>query len=377
MRTWPIPKLRERSPLEARIAALVARPWFWALLLIVIVAFPLGRSLARPLPQPPKMRLALPAYELSNLRGEKFGSKDLEGKVYVADFIFTSCPSVCPKLTKTMERIQNRTKNLGTSLQLVSFTVDPENDSPEKLAAFARHYHVNPTRWSFLTGSLASVEATVIKGFKISMGKEEVGEGLFSIFHGERLVLVDGDANIRGFYEADDDGVATLIRDADVLLNVRDWGPGAPLHVAHASASGPSGGPATSAFGPSGGPATSAFGPSGGPATSAFGPSGGPATGLRPQWRRTSPGPRAALQRRPSAPVAALQRRPSAPVAALQTLHPPRKSRRRARKSRRNEGETRTNSPRVPRKISPVVLTRPAKTGYTRDIVEDPGKTTE
>ena len=241
------PEVGERSPLEARIAALVARPWFWALLLIVIVAFPLGRSLARPMPQPPKMRLALPAYELSNLRGEKFGSKDLEGKVYVADFIFTTCPSVCPKLTKTMERIQNRTKNLGTSLQLVSFTVDPENDTPEKLAAFARQYHVNPTRWSFLTGSLANVETTVIKGFKIAMGKEEVGEGLFSIFHGERLVLVDGDANIRGFYEADDDGVATLIRDADVLLNVRDWGPGTPLHDARS--------PATSASGPSGGPA--------------------------------------------------------------------------------------------------------------------------
>lgn len=58
------------------------------------------------------------------------------------------------------------------------------------------------------------------------MGKEDVGEGLFSIFHGEKLVLVDGDGNIRGYYDADDDGVATLIRDADVLLNLRDWGPG-------------------------------------------------------------------------------------------------------------------------------------------------------
>ena len=222
------PEVGERTPLEARVSAIVARPWFWALVLILIVAFPLGRSLARPLPQPPKMRLALPAYELTNQRGQKFGSKDLEGKVYVADFIFSSCPSVCPKLTRTMERLQNRTKNLGTSLQLVSFTVDPENDSPERLAAFAKNYHVNPTRWSFLTGSLGDIETTVIKGFKIAMGKEDVGEGLFSIFHGERLVLVDGDANIRGYYEADDDGVATLIRDADVLLNLRDWGPGTP-----------------------------------------------------------------------------------------------------------------------------------------------------
>ena len=172
------------------------------------------------------MRLALPAYELTNQRGEPFGSKDLAGKVYVADFIFTSCPSVCPKLTKRMEQIARKTKNMGTSLQLVTFTVDPENDTPAKLAEFSAKLHTNPTRWTFLTGSLAGIETTVIKGFKIAMGKEDVGEGLFSIFHGERLVLVDGDGNIRGYYEADDDGVATLIRDADVLVNLRDWGNG-------------------------------------------------------------------------------------------------------------------------------------------------------
>lgn len=220
------PEVGERTPLEARISALVARPLFWITLLLLIVAFPIGRSLARPLPLPPKMRIALPAYELVNQRGDKFGSKDLEGKVYVADFIFTSCPSVCPKLTRTMQRIQRRTKNLNTSFQLVSFTVDPENDTPERLATFAHSYQANPTRWSFLTGSLASIETTVVKGFKIAMGKEDVGEGLFSIFHGEKLVLVDGEGNIRGYYDADDDGVATLIRDADVLLNLRDWGPG-------------------------------------------------------------------------------------------------------------------------------------------------------
>ncbi|MFO0589079.1 MAG: SCO family protein [Polyangiaceae bacterium] len=220
------PEVGERAPLEARISGLVARPLFWIVLLLLIAAYPIGRALARPLPTPPKMRLALPAYELRNQKNEPFGSKDLAGKVYVADFIFTSCPSVCPKLTKRMEQISRRTKNMGTSLQLVTFTVDPENDTPDKLAEFAAKHHTNPTRWTFLTGSLAGIETTVIKGFKIAMGKEDVGEGLFSIFHGEKLVLVDGDGNIRGYYEADDDGVATLIRDADVLVNLRDWGPG-------------------------------------------------------------------------------------------------------------------------------------------------------
>lgn len=206
---------------EARISSLVARPLFWVLLILAVIAFPVARSLLRPLPKPPSMRLHVAPFELINQRGQSFGSRDLAGKVYVADFIFTSCGGPCPRLTKAMERIQKRTKNLGTAFQLVTITVDPENDTPERLSLYARDYHVNPTRWSFLTGPQADVERTVVKGFKLAMGKEEEGMGMF---HSERLVLVDGDNNIRGLYEDNDDGIASLIRDADVLLNLRDWG---------------------------------------------------------------------------------------------------------------------------------------------------------
>ena len=217
------PRADGRSAIEARISALVARPVFWILLFLFILSFPISRSLARPLPQPPKLRLAVPAFELTDQRGQPFGSNDLEGKVYAVDFIYTSCGGPCPRLTKTMERIQKRTKNLGTALQLVTFTVDPENDTPEKLTEYSRGYHVNPTRWHFLTGPEKEIERVVVKGFKSAISKEEMGVG-----HSERILLVDGDANIRGIYDSDDDGVATLIRDADVLLNLRDWGPGAP-----------------------------------------------------------------------------------------------------------------------------------------------------
>lgn len=215
--------------MEARISALVARPIFWVVFVVLIIAFPIARSLTRALPTLPAMRLPVPAFELVNQRGKPFGSQDLAGKVYVADFIFTTCGGPCPRLTKAMERIQKRTKNLGTTLQLVTITVDPENDTPERLAEYTRGYHVNPTRWTFLTGSVPDVERTVVKGFKLAMGKEAEGMGMF---HSERLVLVDGDGNIRGLYEADADGIASLIRDADVLINLRDWGPGAARPVA-------------------------------------------------------------------------------------------------------------------------------------------------
>ncbi|MEZ4307451.1 MAG: SCO family protein [Polyangiaceae bacterium] len=210
----------ERSALEARVSSLVARPVFWVVLLLAILSFPLSRAFLRPLPKPPSLRLPVPAFELVNQRGQKFGSADLAGKVYVVDFIYTSCGGPCPRMTKVMERIQKRTKNLGTAFQLVTITVDPENDTPEKLAEYTHGYHVNPTRWSFLTGTEADIQRIVVKGFKSAMSKEEAQVG-----HSERLLLVDGDGAIRGIYDSDDDdSIASLIRDADILLNLRDWG---------------------------------------------------------------------------------------------------------------------------------------------------------
>ncbi len=211
------------SGFEARFAALVGKPWFWLLLVVAIMAVSIGRAVTRELPKPPSLKLPLAAFTLKNQRGQPVTLADMRGKVWVADFVFTSCPTVCPKLTKDMARIQNRTKNLGQAFNLVTFTVDPENDTPERLAAYAAQYHADPTRWIFLTGPLGEVETTIVKGFKIAMGKEETekGSGIFTIFHGEKLVLVDQEGMIRGYYDADADGIKALIRDADILVNLR------------------------------------------------------------------------------------------------------------------------------------------------------------
>lgn len=209
--------------IQARISALVGKPWFWALGIAFIFLLPLGSALGRSVPKPPAMKLPLPAFTLQNERGEPFGSEDLKGRIWVADFVFTSCPSVCPKLTKRMFEIQHRTRNMGDAFRLVTFTVDPENDTPERLAAYAKTYRANPRKWTFLTGSLGDVETTVVKGFKLAMGKEEMepGSGLFSIFHGERLVLVDAEGNIRGYYEATDEGIDEMLHNVGILANVR------------------------------------------------------------------------------------------------------------------------------------------------------------
>ncbi|MFO0755477.1 MAG: SCO family protein [Byssovorax sp.] len=206
---------------EPMISRLVGKPWFWVLLIFVIIVGPVSRAFLHGVPRPPEMSIPLPAFTLTSERGTPFGTADLRGKVWVADFVFTSCPTVCPKLTARMAEIQRRSRHLGDAFHLVTISVDPENDTPEKLAAYAKVNKADPLRWTFLTGSLDAIEGTVVKGFKMAMGKEETapGSGLFSIFHGERLVLVDQDGNLRGYYEADDEGIAKLLRDAGIVAN--------------------------------------------------------------------------------------------------------------------------------------------------------------
>lgn len=209
--------------LQRRVAALVASRAFWIIMLGIIFVVPIGRSiaLAQNLPKPPAMKLPLPAFELTDQRGQPFGLENLRGKIWVANFIFTSCPTVCPKLTRRMTEVQSRGKNLGDHFHLVSFTVDPENDTPERLLAFSQSFSINQRRWSFLTGELGAIETTVVGGFKIAMGKEEKETGIFEIFHGERLVLVDDAGAIRGYYEASDEDIDRLMRDIGILVSIR------------------------------------------------------------------------------------------------------------------------------------------------------------
>lgn len=215
------------SRLEERISTLVAKPVFWVLFVGLIALFPFVRALRHPVPPPPSLKLPLAAFSLTDQKGRPYGLDDLKGRVWVADFVFTSCPTVCPKLTEQMAKIQRRSRHLGQAFHLVTITVDPENDTPEVLAKYAATYHADYSRWSFLTGKLGDVEATIVKGFKIAMGKEALdggpsdGKGLFTIFHGEKLVLVDAEGNIRGYYDADDAGIDEMLRVTEILVNLR------------------------------------------------------------------------------------------------------------------------------------------------------------
>jgi protein SCO1/2 len=200
--------------------ATAGRPLFWIVVIAAIAAWPVVWSLRTPVPRPPPVLGTLPGFQLTDQEGRPFGSGDLTGRVWVASFIFTRCETVCPRITAQMARIQARTRNLEPALHLVSFSVDPEHDTPERLAAYARAHRASPRMWTFLTGPAGAVQETVEKGLRVSMGRESGDPSPAGISHGTHLVLIDGAARIRGYYDPEaPDVIDRVVRDAALLVN--------------------------------------------------------------------------------------------------------------------------------------------------------------
>jgi cytochrome oxidase Cu insertion factor (SCO1/SenC/PrrC family) len=157
----------------------------------------------------------VPSFQLVNQNGQPFGSAQLLGKVWIADFIFTSCPGPCPMISTRMSELQKPFEK--TDVHLVSFTVDPARDKPEVLRGYAENLHAEPGRWDFLTGPQSAIYDLSRNGFKLAVsdGREETGTPV----HSTRMVLVDRHGSIRGYYDATEpDAVTKLVADTSHLL---------------------------------------------------------------------------------------------------------------------------------------------------------------
>jgi protein SCO1/2 len=211
---------RTAARVEAAARAAAGRPLLWIVALAALAAWPALWALRTPVPAPPPVLGAVPAFQLTDQDGHAFGSGELAGRVWIASFIFTRCETVCPRVTAQMTRIQARTRSLEPALHLVSFSVDPEHDTPERLAAYARAHHANPRMWTFVTGASGPVRETVEKGLRVSMGREPGNPSPAAISHGTHLVLVDGAGRIRGYYDPESpDAIDRVVRDAALLVN--------------------------------------------------------------------------------------------------------------------------------------------------------------
>jgi protein SCO1 len=146
------------------------------------------------------------AFALVDQEGKSVTAESLRGKVWVAAFFFTRCPTICPRITRRMRALQIAAGGHAPPLSFVSFSVDPDNDTPPVLLAYANRYGADLRSWSFLTGDLAVVKATVVDGFKLALdGKPDPSAENGGIIHGSHLVLVDQSSTIRGYYRSDDD----------------------------------------------------------------------------------------------------------------------------------------------------------------------------
>jgi cytochrome oxidase Cu insertion factor (SCO1/SenC/PrrC family) len=158
---------------------------------------------------------SVPAFQLTNQNGRPFGSADLAGKIWIADFIYTTCPGPCPMISSRMSEMQKPL--VKTDVHLVSVTVDPEKDTPQMLREYANRLQAEPGRWDFLTGPKSAIYDLSRRGFKLVAAEHdgENGEPL----HSTRMILVDRHGQIRGYYDATEaDAITRLLADTNHLL---------------------------------------------------------------------------------------------------------------------------------------------------------------
>ena len=157
------------------------------------------------------------SFEFLNQNGQIISEKDYDGFIYVADFFFTTCPSICPIMTDNMVKIQNYVKD-KKKVKLLSFSVTPEIDSVPVLKEYSIKKGVDDKYWNLLTGDKSKIYSLARKSFLVV--KENAESNSHDMIHTENFVLVDREKRIRGFYDGTDDkDIKVLKKDIDILLD--------------------------------------------------------------------------------------------------------------------------------------------------------------
>jgi protein SCO1/2 len=157
----------------------------------------------------------VPSFQFTNQNGAPFGSAQLAGKIWIGDFIYTTCPGPCPMISGRMSELQKPLEK--TDVHLVSFSVDPDKDTPEVLHRYAESLQAERGRWDFLTGPKSEIYKLSHDGFKLAISDGSDQQRL--PVHSTRIVLVDRHGQIRGYYDAAEaDAITKLLADTNHLL---------------------------------------------------------------------------------------------------------------------------------------------------------------
>lgn len=170
-----------------------------------------------------------PAFALVDQLERPVSSEELRGRVTVANFVYTNCPDACPLLTYRMQTLQTRLADQGLfdgRVQLLSFTVDPDRDTPAVLREYAGRYQADPAVWRFLTGAKDEVVPLIVDGFRLGVdalpptgadqGTDDqgaAGRQSYEVMHGTRFVLIDPEGRIRAYYDGRDLDLSRVVQD--------------------------------------------------------------------------------------------------------------------------------------------------------------------
>lgn len=162
--------------------------------------------------------LSLPPFSLVDQHGERVGNDVFEGRVTVIDFVFTNCPLACPAMTGTMKDLADRLA--GTPVRFLSFSLDPERDTPERLRAYGEANGADFARWRFLTGDKATTWRMVREGLMFDIGEDESvpipladGTTMYNIRHPVHFVLVGPRGEILSLYNSTEEGAVRALED--------------------------------------------------------------------------------------------------------------------------------------------------------------------
>jgi protein SCO1/2 len=190
-------------------------------LVIILLRMVVGGSRAlTPLP----VMGVVPEFRLVDQTAEAFGTEELRGRPWVASFVYSTCPGPCPMTIKRLGELKRRLSD-DPRVMLVSISVDPQEDTPEVLAVYGRTHAIDPARWRLLTGDYDDVIELVRNGFFLPMTESEEDDPALVAAHGRvthssKLVLIDPELQIRGYYDSDDAADLTnLAGDALRLLD--------------------------------------------------------------------------------------------------------------------------------------------------------------
>ncbi|WP_142505069.1 SCO family protein [Melghirimyces algeriensis] len=154
-------------------------------------------------------------FRYTDHEGNKFGLSDLKGKIWIADFIFTNCNTICPPMTANMEKVQSELKESGLDVQFVSFSIDPERDTPEVLTKFAKQHHANLSNWHFLTGyPFDDIQDLAESSFRMKIQKDPDSD---QVIHGSSFYLIDSSGKVVYQYNGMKPDVQEIIQDVQSL----------------------------------------------------------------------------------------------------------------------------------------------------------------